>query len=65
MKVDFMYLMAAGEVDQLLPAIEEVKAAGIMVMGVPPAKLAPFDAIMHTSQYEDGTKSRQDGLRFH
>jgi len=56
MKVDFMYLMAAGEVDQLLPAIEEVKAAGIMVMGVPPAKLAPFDAIMHTSQYEDGQK---------
>ena len=56
MKVDFMYLMAAGEVDQLLPAIEEVKAAGIMVMGVPPSKLAPFDAIMHTSQYEDGQK---------
>jgi len=56
MDVDFMYLMAAGEVDQLLPAIEEVKAAGIMVMGVPPAKLAPFDAIMHTSQFEDGQK---------
>lgn len=56
MKVDFMYLMAAGEVDQLLPAIEQVKAAGIMVMGVPPAKLAPFDSIMHTSQYEDGQK---------
>jgi ribose transport system substrate-binding protein len=56
MKVDFMYLMAAGEVDQLLPAIEQVKAAGIMVMGVPPSQLAPFDSIMHTSQYEDGTK---------
>jgi len=56
MKVDFMYLMAAGEVDQLLPAIEAVKAAGIMVMGVPPQKLAPFDAIMHTSQLEDGQK---------
>ena len=51
-----MYVMAAGEIDQLLPAIEEAKAAGIMVMGVPPAKLAPFDAIMHTSQYEDGQK---------
>ena len=51
-----MYVMAAGEIDQLVPAIEEVKAAGIMVMGVPPAKLAPFDAIMHTSQYEDGQK---------
>ncbi len=56
MGVDFMYLMAAGEVDQLLPAVEEAKAAGIMVMGVPPQKLAPFDAIMHTSQYEDGQK---------
>ena len=54
MKVDFMYVMAAGEIDQLVPAIEEAKAAGITVMGVPPAKLAPFDAIMHTSQYEDG-----------
>jgi ABC-type sugar transport system substrate-binding protein len=56
MDVDFMYLMAAGEVDQLLPAVEESKAAGIMVMGVPPQKLAPFDSIMHTSQYEDGVK---------
>jgi ribose transport system substrate-binding protein len=56
MKVDFMYVMAAGEIDQLIPAIEEAKAADIMVMGVPPQKLAPFDAIMHTSQYEDGQK---------
>jgi len=56
MDVDFMYLMAAGEVDQLLPAVEEVKAAGIMVMGVPPQKLAPFDSIMHASQDEDGRK---------
>ncbi len=56
MKVDFMYVMAAGEIDQLMPAIEQVKAAGIMMMGVPPQKLAPFDAIMHTSQLEDGKK---------
>ncbi|MBI5295591.1 MAG: sugar ABC transporter substrate-binding protein [Chloroflexi bacterium] len=56
MKVDFMYVMAAGEIDQLVPAIEEAKKAGIMVMGVPPQKLAPFDAIMHTSQLEDGQK---------
>lgn len=56
MKSDFMYVMAAGEIDQLVPAIEEAKAAGIMVMGVPPQKLAPFDAIMHTSQLEDGQK---------
>lgn len=56
MKSDFMYVMAAGEIDQLIPAIEEAKAAGIMVMGVPPQKLAPFDSIMHTSQLEDGQK---------
>ncbi len=56
MKVDFMYVMAAGEIDQLVPAIEEAKKAGVMVMGVPPQKLAPFDAIMHTSQLEDGQK---------
>jgi ABC-type sugar transport system substrate-binding protein len=56
MKVDFMYVMAAGEIDQLLPSVEEAKAAGILVMGVPPMRLAPFDAIMHTSQYEDGQK---------
>jgi ribose transport system substrate-binding protein len=56
MKVDFMYVMAAGEIDQLVPAVEEAKAAGILVMGVPPMRLAPFDAIMHTSQYEDGQK---------
>lgn len=56
MKVDFMYVMAAGEIDQLIPAIEEAKKAGIMVMGVPPQKLAPFDSIMHTSQLEDGQK---------
>ncbi len=56
MEVDFLYVMAAGEIDQLVPAIEEAKAAGILVMGVPPAKLEPFDAIMHTSQYEDGQK---------
>jgi ABC-type sugar transport system substrate-binding protein len=56
MKVDFMYVMAAGEIDQLLPAVEEAKKAGILVMGVPPQKLAPFDAIMHTSQFEDGQK---------
>jgi ABC-type sugar transport system substrate-binding protein len=56
MKVDMMYVMAAGEFDQLLPSVEEVKKAGIPVMGVPPLRLAPFDAIMHTSQYEDGQK---------
>jgi ABC-type sugar transport system substrate-binding protein len=56
MGVDFMYVMAAGEFDQLLPSVEQVKAAGIPVMGVPPLRLEPFDAIMHTSQKEDGEK---------
>jgi ABC-type sugar transport system substrate-binding protein len=56
MKVDMMYVMAAGEFAQLLPSVDEVKKAGIAVMGVPPQKLAPFDAIMHTSQKEDGQK---------
>jgi ABC-type sugar transport system substrate-binding protein len=56
MKTDMMYVMAAGEFAQLLPSVEEAKKAGITVMGVPPQKLAPFDAIMHTSQKEDGQK---------
>jgi len=56
MDVDFMYVMAAGEFAQLLPSVEQAKAAGITVMGVPPLQLAPFDAIMHTSQKEDGQK---------
>lgn len=54
-KVDFIYLMAAGSAESLIPAVEEAKAAGILVMGVPPGELEPFDAIMHTNQYEDGT----------
>lgn len=56
MKTDMMYVMAAGEFAQLLPSVEEAKKAGITVMGVPPQRLEPFDAIMHTSQKEDGQK---------
>jgi len=52
--VDFIYLMAAGSAESLIPAVEEAKAAGILVMGVPPGELEPFDAIMHTNQFEDG-----------
>ncbi|MCU0489686.1 MAG: sugar ABC transporter substrate-binding protein [Anaerolineales bacterium] len=54
-KVDFIYLMAAGSAESLIPAVEQAKKAGILVMGVPPGELEPFDAIMHTNQYEDGT----------
>lgn len=63
-KVDLIYLMAAGSADSLLPAVEEAKAAGILVMGVPPAELEPFDAIMHTNQYEDGTLVAQMACDF-
>jgi len=51
-----MILMAAGDVASVLPAVQEAHDAGILVIGVPPADLAPFDAIMHTDQTEDGTK---------
>ncbi|MBI9051199.1 MAG: sugar ABC transporter substrate-binding protein [Anaerolineaceae bacterium] len=54
-QVDFIYMMAAGSAESVIPAVEEAKAAGILVMGVPPGELEPFDAIMHTNQYEDGT----------
>lgn len=63
-EVDFVYLMAAGSADSLLPAVEEAKAAGILVMGVPPGELGPFDAIMHTNQYEDGTLVAQMACDF-
>lgn len=63
-QVDFIYLMAAGSAESLIPAVEEAKAAGILVMGVPPADLEPFDAIMHTNQYEDGTLVAQMACDF-
>lgn len=62
--VDFIYLMAAGSAESLIPAVEEAKAAGILVMGVPPGELEPFDAIMHTNQYEDGTLVAQMACDF-
>ena len=34
---------------------QEAKDAGIKVMGVPVDKQGPYDAIMHTDQYEIGT----------
>jgi len=62
--VDFIYLMAAGSAESVLPAVEEAKAAGILVMGVPPGELEPFDAIMHTNQYEDGALVAQMACDF-
>ena len=56
MGVNAMIVMAPGSIENVLPAVEEAKKAGIKVIGVPPGDLEPFDAIMHTDQYEDGTK---------
>jgi ribose transport system substrate-binding protein len=55
MGVNAMIVMAPGSIENVLPAVEQAKAAGIKVIGVPPGDLEPFDAIMHTDQYEDGT----------
>jgi ribose transport system substrate-binding protein len=53
--VDGMVIMAALEPDGVASAVLEAKAAGIKVMGVPVDEQGPFDAIMHTDQYEIGT----------
>jgi len=54
--VSGMIIMAAVEPEGVAAAVEEAKAAGIKVMGVPVDKQGPYDAIMHTDQYEIGTK---------
>jgi len=53
--VDGMIVMAALEPEGVASAVLEAKAAGIKVMGVPVDEQGPFDAIMHTDQYEIGT----------
>jgi ABC-type branched-subunit amino acid transport system substrate-binding protein/ABC-type sugar transport system substrate-binding protein len=50
-----MIIMAAIEPDGVATAVLEAKKAGIKVMGVPVDKQGPYDAIMHTDQYEIGT----------
>ncbi|PWB56259.1 MAG: hypothetical protein C3F13_01595 [Anaerolineales bacterium] len=55
-KVAGMIIMAALEPDAVAAAVEEAKAAGIKVMGVPVDKQGPYDAIMHTDQKEIGIK---------
>src|SRR5512136_71459 len=54
--VSGMIIMAALEPDAVAAAVEEAKAAGIKVMGVPVDKQGPYDAIMHTDQKEIGEK---------
>jgi ABC-type branched-subunit amino acid transport system substrate-binding protein len=53
--VDGMIIMAALEPEGVAAAVLEAKAAGIKVMGVPVDEQGPYDAIMHTDQYEIGT----------
>jgi ABC-type sugar transport system substrate-binding protein len=64
MGVNAMIVMAPGSIENVLPAVEEAKAAGIKVIGVPPGDLEPFDAIMHTDQLEDGTKMAEMACNF-
>ncbi|MFM8321902.1 MAG: sugar ABC transporter substrate-binding protein [Chloroflexota bacterium] len=52
--VNAMIVMAPGSIENVLPAVQEAQAKGIKVIGVPPGDLEPFNAIMHTDQYEDG-----------
>jgi ABC-type branched-subunit amino acid transport system substrate-binding protein len=53
--VDGMVIMAALEPEGVAAAVLEAKEAGIKVMGVPVDEQGPYDAIMHTDQYEIGT----------
>jgi ABC-type branched-subunit amino acid transport system substrate-binding protein len=64
MGVNAMIVMAAGEPASMFPSVQEAHKAGIKVIGVPPGDLEPFDAIMHTNQYEDGVKMAQMGCNF-
>jgi ABC-type branched-subunit amino acid transport system substrate-binding protein/ABC-type sugar transport system substrate-binding protein len=50
-----MIVMAAIEPEGVASAVLEAKKAGIKVMGVPVDQQGPYDAIMHTDQYEIGT----------
>jgi len=53
--VSGMVIMAALEPEGVAAAVLEAKEAGIKVMGVPVDEQGPYDAIMHTDQYEIGT----------
>ena len=55
-QVEGMIVMSAIDPQAVVSAVEEAKKAGIMVMGVPVDSQGPYDAIMHTDQFEIGTK---------
>jgi len=56
MGVNAMIVMAPGSIEKCAPGCCSRPEKGIKVIGVPPGDLEPFDAIMHTDQYEDGQK---------
>jgi ABC-type sugar transport system substrate-binding protein len=64
MGVKAMIVMAPGSIESVLPAVQEAKSKGVLVIGVPPGDLEPFDAIMHTDQLEDGTKMAEMACNF-
>jgi len=64
MGVNAMIVMAPGSIENVLPAVVAAQKKGIKVIGVPPGDLAPFDAIMHTDQLEDGTKMAEMACNF-
>ena len=64
MKVNAMIVMAAIDPKGVEASVKAAKAAGIKVMGVPVAEQGPYDAIMHTDQYDIGVKMAKMGCDF-
>ncbi len=54
MGVDALIVMSVDPVG-VISAVEQAKKAGIKVLGVPVDEQGPYDAYMHTDQYEIGT----------
>ncbi|HOG45848.1 MAG TPA: sugar ABC transporter substrate-binding protein [Anaerolineae bacterium] len=63
MKVDALIVMAVDPVG-VLSAVEEAKKAGIKVLGVPVDNQGPYDAYMHTDQFEIGELAAKMGCDF-
>jgi ribose transport system substrate-binding protein len=63
-KVNAMIVMAAIDPQGVEASVKQAQAAGIKVMGVPVAEQGPYDAIMHTDQYDIGVKMAQMGCDF-
>lgn len=63
-KVNAMIVMAAIDPVAVESSVKLAKAAGIKVMGVPVDSQGPYDAIMHTDQYDIGVKMAKMGCDF-